>query len=62
MLLVGLATRRGDPGQGGGYAVGLSHRDLWRMYALVATAGSVLGAYLTFRLARKAALARRFVG
>jgi|SRR5947209_5054576 len=31
-----------------------SHRDLWWMYALVATAGSVLGAYLTFRLARKA--------
>lgn len=31
-----------------------SHRDLWWMYAAVATAGSVLGAYLTFRVARKA--------
>ena len=31
-----------------------SRRDLWWMYAAVATAGSVLGAYLTFRLARKA--------
>jgi membrane protein YqaA with SNARE-associated domain len=31
-----------------------SHRDLWWMYALVATAGSVLGAFLTFRLTRKA--------
>jgi membrane protein YqaA with SNARE-associated domain len=31
-----------------------SHRGLWYEYASVATAGSVLGAYLTFRLARKA--------
>jgi membrane protein YqaA with SNARE-associated domain len=31
-----------------------SHRDPWYEYALVATAGSVIGAYLTFRLARKA--------
>ena len=31
-----------------------SHRDLWWLYAAVATAGSVLGAYFTFRLARKA--------
>ncbi len=31
-----------------------SHGDLWWMYAAVATAGSVLGAYLTFRISRKA--------
>jgi membrane protein YqaA with SNARE-associated domain len=31
-----------------------SHHDLWYEYAVVATAGSVIGAYLTFRLARKA--------
>ncbi len=31
-----------------------SHRNLWYEYAAVATAGSVLGAYLTFRLAREA--------
>ena len=31
-----------------------SHRDPWYEYALVATSGSVIGAYLTFRLARKA--------
>jgi membrane protein YqaA with SNARE-associated domain len=30
------------------------HRDPWYVYAAVATAGSVLGAYLTFRLARRA--------
>jgi membrane protein YqaA with SNARE-associated domain len=30
------------------------HRDPWYVYAVVATAGSVLGAYLTFRLARRA--------
>ena len=34
-----------------------SHRDPWYEYALVATAGSVIGAYLTFRLARKAGTA-----
>jgi membrane protein YqaA with SNARE-associated domain len=32
-----------------------SHRNPWYEYAAVATAGSVIGAYLTFRLARKAA-------
>src|SRR5271157_1281151 len=31
-----------------------SHRDPWYEYAAVATAGSVFGAYLTFRIARKA--------
>jgi membrane protein YqaA with SNARE-associated domain len=31
-----------------------SHRNPWYEYAVVATAGSVIGAYLTFRLARKA--------
>lgn len=31
-----------------------SHRGPWYEYASVATAGSVIGAYLTFRLARKA--------
>jgi membrane protein YqaA with SNARE-associated domain len=31
-----------------------SHRNLWYEYAAVATAGSVIGAYLTFRLAHKA--------
>jgi membrane protein YqaA with SNARE-associated domain len=34
-----------------------SHRDPWYEYAAVATAGSVIGAYLTFRIARKAGLA-----
>ena len=43
----------------------LSARDkqLWFYYALMATIGSVLGAFLTFRLARKGgeeALAKRF--
>jgi membrane protein YqaA with SNARE-associated domain len=31
-----------------------SHRDPWYEYAAMATSGSVLGAYLTFRVARKA--------
>src|SRR5271170_6500649 len=31
-----------------------SHRNPWYEYAAVATTGGVLGAYLTFRLARKA--------
>jgi membrane protein YqaA with SNARE-associated domain len=31
-----------------------SHRNPWYEYAAVATAGSLIGAYLTFRLARKA--------
>jgi membrane protein YqaA with SNARE-associated domain len=38
-------------------------KHLWLYYALMATAGSVLGAFLTFRLARKGgkeALAKRF--
>src|SRR5215472_10640399 len=30
-----------------------SHRNPWYQYAVVATAGSVIGAYLTFRIARK---------
>ncbi len=31
-----------------------SHRNPWYEYAAMATAGSVIGAYITFRLARKA--------
>ena len=31
-----------------------SHRNPWYEYATVATAGSVIGAYLTFRIARRA--------
>jgi membrane protein YqaA with SNARE-associated domain len=31
-----------------------SHRNPWYEYAVTATAGSIIGAYLTFRLARKA--------
>jgi membrane protein YqaA with SNARE-associated domain len=31
-----------------------THRNPWYEYAAVATAGSIVGAYLTFRLARKA--------
>lgn len=31
-----------------------SHRDLWYEYAATATAGSLIGAWLTFRLARRA--------
>ena len=34
-----------------------SQRNPWYEYAAVATAGSVIGAYLTFRIARKAGLA-----
>jgi len=34
-----------------------SHRSPWYEYAAVATAGSVIGAYITFRLARKAGAA-----
>jgi membrane protein YqaA with SNARE-associated domain len=40
-----------------------SHRNPWYEYAAVATAGSVLGAYITFRAARRAGsayLERRF--
>ena len=29
------------------------HRDLWVYYALMATAGAILGGYLTYRMARK---------
>src|SRR5580693_285722 len=31
-----------------------SHRNPWYEYAAVATAGAVIGAYITFRIARKA--------
>jgi membrane protein YqaA with SNARE-associated domain len=31
-----------------------AHRDPWYEYAAIATAGSTIGAYITFRLARKA--------
>ena len=34
-----------------------SHRNPWWEYAAVATAGSIIGAYFTFRLARKAGAA-----
>jgi membrane protein YqaA with SNARE-associated domain len=34
-----------------------SHHDPWYEYAIVATAGSLIGAYLTFRMARRAGLA-----
>lgn len=34
-----------------------SHRNPWYEYAAVATAGSVIGAYITFRLARTAGVA-----
>src|SRR6266704_5526121 len=30
-----------------------SHRDLWPYYAFMATAGAVLGGYITYSLARK---------
>src|SRR6266571_6812058 len=30
-----------------------SHRDLWPYYALMATAGAVLGGYITYSLGRK---------
>jgi membrane protein YqaA with SNARE-associated domain len=35
----------------------ISHRGPWYEYAVAATAGSTLGAYLTFRIARKAGAA-----
>jgi membrane protein YqaA with SNARE-associated domain len=31
-----------------------SHRNSWYEYAAVATAGSMIGAYVTFKLARRA--------
>ncbi len=31
-----------------------THRNLWYEYAVTATAGSVIGAYITFRIARRA--------
>jgi membrane protein YqaA with SNARE-associated domain len=34
-----------------------SHHDPWYEYAIAATAGSLIGAFLTFRLARKAGMA-----
>ena len=34
-----------------------THRNPWYEYAAVATVGSVIGAYLTFRLARRAGMA-----
>src|ERR1700722_19041951 len=34
-----------------------SHRNAWYEYAAVAAAGSVIGAYITFRIARRAGLA-----
>jgi membrane protein YqaA with SNARE-associated domain len=34
-----------------------SHHDPWYEYAAVATAGSLIGAFITFRLARRAGLA-----
>lgn len=34
-----------------------SHRNPWYEYAAVATAGSLIGAYITFRLARRAGVA-----
>ena len=34
-----------------------THRHPWWEFALVATAGSVIGAYITFRLARRAGMA-----
>lgn len=34
-----------------------THRNPWYEYAAVATAGSVIGAYITFRIARKAGAA-----
>ena len=34
-----------------------SHRNSWYEYAAVATAGSLIGAYVTFKLARRAGLA-----
>ena len=36
--------------------VAARHRNPWYEYALVATTGSVIGAYFTFRIARKAGL------
>src|ERR1700722_20485716 len=38
-------------------ALAASHRNPWYEYAATATAGSIIGAYLTFRLARKAGTA-----
>src|ERR1700689_5685654 len=34
-----------------------THRNPWYEYAAVATAGSVIGAFITFRIARKAGAA-----
>src|SRR5438445_13152589 len=57
LILLGLADNSVIPMPGSMDALTIwlaaSHRDWWPYYALMATAGAVLGGYVTYRLARE---------
>jgi membrane protein YqaA with SNARE-associated domain len=57
LILLGLADNSVIPMPGSMDALTIwlaaSHREFWIYYTLMATAGSVLGGYVTYRLARK---------
>jgi membrane protein YqaA with SNARE-associated domain len=57
LILLGLADNSLIPLPGSTDVVTIllaaHHRDLWAYYAMMATAGAVLGGYLTYRMARK---------
>src|ERR1022692_3943041 len=57
LILLGLADNSLIPLPGSTDVVTIllaaHHRTLWVYYALMATAGAVLGGYLTYRMARK---------
>lgn len=57
LVLLGLADNSVVPLPGSmdvlTIALTIHHRDLWWYYALMATAGAVLGGYLTYRIARQ---------
>ena len=57
LILLGLADNSVIPMPGSTDVVTIllaaHHRDMWVYYAMMATAGAVLGGYLTYRMARK---------
>src|SRR3989442_14155357 len=57
LILLGLADNSVIPMPGSMDALTIwlaaSHRDWWPYYAFMATAGAVLGGYITYRLARE---------
>jgi membrane protein YqaA with SNARE-associated domain len=57
LILLGLADNSLIPMPGSTDVVTIllaaHHRDMWVYYAIMATAGAVLGGYLTYRMARK---------